>query len=262
MHLGPVIAVANQKGGVGKTTLAVNVAACISYRWRDSGKRILVVDSDHQANASYILSRNSGEYEETLAAIYQDEIARDYRELIQNTPVPGVDLVPASPMMASEEMRLVNREKKGYRLKYFLEFNASSYDLVIIDCPPAINLFVLNAFYVADQILVPLPPEDLAIQGFQQLMVQVQAVREVNPGLSFLGVVVNMLTERVKIHRQIKEFLENEFGEKLLGIIHRSVRIQEAEAMNMTLLDYSRSSRSFKEFLGVADNIIEDLGLK
>lgn len=260
--MGPVIAVANQKGGVGKTTLAVNVAACISYRWRDSGKRILVVDSDHQANASYILSRNSGEYEETLAAIYQDEIARDYRELIQNTPVPGVDLVPASPMMASEEMRLVNREKKGYRLKYFLEFNASSYDLVIIDCPPAINLFVLNAFYVADQILVPLPPEDLAIQGFQQLMVQVQAVREVNPGLSFLGVVVNMLTERVKIHRQIKEFLENEFGEKLLGIIHRSVRIQEAEAMNMTLLDYSRSSRSFKEFLGVADNIIEDLGLK
>ncbi len=260
--MGPVIAVANQKGGVGKTTLAVNIAACISYRWKDTGRRILLVDTDHQANASYILSRDSGKYEETLAAIYQDEIARDYGDLIQATNVSGVDIVPASPMMASEEMKLASREKKGYRLKYFLEFNASNYDLVIIDCPPAINLFVLNAFYVADQILVPLPPEDLAIQGFQQLMAQVQAVREVNPGLSFLGVVVNMLTDRVRIHREIRCFLEEEFGDKLLGIIHRSVRIQEAEAMNLTLLDYSRTSRSFKEFLGVADNIIEDLGLK
>lgn len=262
MDLGPVVAVANQKGGVGKTTLAVNIAACISWRLRECGKKVLLVDSDHQANASYILSDDPWSYEETLAAIYQDEVARDYRSLIRPTDVPGLDLVPASPMMASEEMKLAGRKSKGYRLKYFLEFNADDYDLVIIDCPPAINLFVLNAFYVADELLVPLPPEDLAIQGFQQLMVQVQAVREVNPGLSFLGVVVNMLTERVRIHKEIREFLEEEFGDRLLGTIHRSVKVQEAEAMNLTLLDYARSSRSFREFLAVADNIIEDLGLK
>jgi len=256
-----IIAVANQKGGVGKTTLSVNLSSGISHLLAEKGKKVLIVDSDHQANATYLLTREEVEYSRSLASIYQDELFSQPGRLILGTSLPNLDLVPASPFMASEEMKLTKREKKGERLRLFLDAVGKDYSLIFIDCPPAINLFVLNAFYAATKILVPLPPEDLAIQGFRQLMSQVHAIRGVNRRLSFLGVILNMFTERVLVQKEIRYYLEEEFAEKLLGIIHRSVKIQEAEAMRMTLLEYAPRSRSFRENQLLSRRILEELGL-
>jgi len=256
-----IIAVANQKGGVGKTSLSVNLSAGIAHLLRSRQMRVLIVDSDHQANATYLLSTENIDYQASLASIYQDDLLEEPEQLIMETRIPCLDLVPASPFMASEEMRLNNRERKGERLKLFLNEVRRNYSLIFIDCPPAINLFVLNAFFAATRVLVPLPPEDLAIQGFKQLMNQVHAVREVNSGLSFLGVVLNMFTERVLVQKEIRTYLEEEFGEKLLGIMHRSVKIQEAEAMRMTLLEYAPGSRSFQENQFLSRRILQELGM-
>ncbi|MBN1332462.1 MAG: AAA family ATPase, partial [Synergistales bacterium] len=168
-----IIAVANQKGGVGKTSLSVNLSSGIAHLLKARQMRVLVIDSDHQANATYLLSTENIDYKDSLASIYQEDLMEDPEKLIMETRIPFLDLVPASPFMASEEMRLAHRERKGERLKLFLRAVGRNYSVIFIDCPPAINLFVLNAFFAATRVLVPLPPEDLAIQGFEQLMNQV-----------------------------------------------------------------------------------------
>ena len=185
--MGSVIALTNQKGGVGKTTLAVNLVACLSDVWMKTDRKILLIDTDIQANATFLLSKESYSYRDTIGALFQDEILPSGRRLVHETGRKNLFLVPSSPQMAAEEQRIPFRERRGERLSLFLKEVGDDYDLVLIDCPPALNIFVLNAFFASDSILVPMPPEELAVQGFEQLMGQIAAVRSVARGERFLS---------------------------------------------------------------------------
>ena len=259
--MGSVIALTNQKGGVGKTTLAVNLVACLSDVWMKTDRKILLIDTDIQANATFLLSRESYAYRDTIGALFQDEILPSGRRLIHETGRKNLFLGPSSPQMAAEEQRIPFRERRGERLSLFLKEVGDDYDLVIIDCPPALNIFVLNAFFASDSILVPMPPEELAVQGFEQLMGQIAAVRSVNPDLSFLGVVINMFTERILVQSEIRSFLEEQFGDRVLGLIHRSIILQEASASRTTVADYAPHSRAYEEYRRLAERVASEYGL-
>ena len=259
--MGSVIALTNQKGGVGKTTLAVNLVACLSDVWMKTDRKILLIDTDIQANATFLLSKESYSYRDTIGALFQDEILQSGRRLVHETGRKNLFLVPSSPQMAAEEQRIPFRERRGERLSLFLKEVGDDYDLVLIDCPPALNIFVLNAFFASDSILVPMPPEELAVQGFEQLMGQIAAVRSVNPDLSFLGVVINMFTERILVQSEIRSFLEEQFGDRVLGLIHRSIILQEASASRTTVADYAPHSRAYEEYRRLAERVASEYGL-
>ena len=259
--MGSVIALTNQKGGVGKTTLAVNLVACLSDVWMKTDRKILLIDTDIQANATFLLTKESYSYRDTIGALFQDEILQSGRRLVHETGRKNLFLVPSSPQMAAEEQRIPFRERRGERLSLFLKEVGDDYDLVLIDCPPALNIFVLNAFFASDSILVPMPPEELAVQGFEQLMGQIAAVRSVNPDLSFLGVVINMFTERILVQSEIRSFLEEQFGDRVLGLIHRSIILQEASASRTTVADYAPHSRAYEEYRRLAERDASENGL-
>lgn len=252
-----VISVANQKGGVGKTTTAVNVAGILAFK----GNRTLVIDADPQCNATVFFLKDSVRPSKTILSIYEENKIKD-PDIIQHTRVENLDIVPGGFPLASIVSEVWQRFDANRRLQEFIQNNAGEYDVVIIDCPPDIGIYTLNAFVASDYVCVPCPPERLALEGFSQLHQKVETIQGFGFSLQFLGAITTMYDGRIISQREWYNQIITLFDDKHLGVIHRSASIHETSDMGKLVMEVDRKSRPYTEHLAVTREIARRTGLK
>lgn len=240
-----IIAVTNQKGGVGKTTTAVNLAAYLA----DSSCRVLLLDLDPQGNATSGLGLQKQGLEATSYEVLLQQVTLD--QAVQTTDREGLYLLAANPNLAAAEVELVSAPQREFRLKQAL--SVAAFDYIIIDCPPALGLLTINALTAANSLLIPVQSEYYALEGLGQLLATVQRVRQaLNPSLELAGVVLTMYDKRTSLSEQVKHELEKHFGDKLFKTtIPRNIRLAEAPSFGKTIFEHdrwSKGARSYKQF--------------
>lgn len=250
--MGKIIAFANQKGGVGKTTTAINLAAALYER----GKRMLLCDFDPQGNAT----SGFGVDPRTLqTSIYDLIVAEepDVKSAIVSTK--WVDLIGANVNLAGAELDLIAMEGRENRLKSVLDRVRDDYDYIFIDCPPSLGLLTLNCLCAADSFLVPLQCEYYALEGLSQLMTTVRMVnKSMNPSLTLEGVLLTMFDGRTNLSIQVVEEVKKHFpGEVFSSVVPRNVRLSEAPSHGKPITDYDRMCRGAEAYLALADEILK-----
>jgi chromosome partitioning protein len=254
-----ILAIANQKGGVGKTTTTVNLAASIA----NSGHRVLVVDMDPQANATSGLgfpkgSLNEGVYE-GLSPGENHEAPRALRELTQLTEVPNLWLVPSTRDLAGAEVELVNVKRREWRLRDALSPVVSQYDYVLIDCPPSLGLLTLNALVAATAVVIPMQCEYYALEGLSALTETIQGVRGAfNPELEIEGILLTMVDPRMNLTQAVADEVRTHFeGKVYKTIIPRNVRLSEAPSHGKPILLYDHRSSGCQSYLALAEELLD-----
>jgi chromosome partitioning protein len=246
-----IVAVANQKGGVGKTTTAVNLATAFAVQ----GRRVLVVDLDPQANATAGLGVSEGmaatSYELLLGEV-------ELGAVVTASAVPGLAVVPASPDLAAAEIELGTRPRREFLLSQALRSHLSDYDDVLIDCPPSLNLLTINALTAADRVLVPLQCEFYALAGLAQLMGTIDRVqRSLNPRLALQGVVLTMYDRRNNLCEQVAADVRGHFGSKVYNtVIPRNVRVSEAPSHGLPVLVYDQRCAGAQAYVELAAEML------
>ncbi len=245
-----VIAVVNQKGGVGKTTTAINVAAQLAL----SNKSVLLVDLDPQANATSGLGIEKASLSTTYDVLCG---ATTINQATINTYVNNLWLVPANSDLAAAEVELVARDKREFKLAEAIK--QLDYDYLIIDCPPALGLLTINALTAADSVLIPVQSEYYALEGLGQLLSTIQMIKQrTNPNLNIMGVVVTMFDKRNALSDQVYKELENYFKETLFtSIIPRNVKLAEAPSYGKTIYDHDRWSKGARAYKALTKEIIK-----
>jgi chromosome partitioning protein len=244
-----VIALANQKGGVGKTTTAINLGAALAQL----GQRVLIFDFDPQANSSASLGiRTQG------ASTYEVVIGTAHaREAVVPTSVDGLMLVPATPALAGAEVELVPMMAREFRLKRALEEIRGAYDYVLIDCPPSLGLLTVNALTAADEVIVPVQCEYLALEGLSQLTATLELVRRnLNSHLKLRGLLLTMFDGRTNLSQQVADEVRAHFSNTFKTIIPRSVRLSEAPSHGLPIAQYDPSSRATRAYDELAGELI------
>jgi chromosome partitioning protein len=245
-----IYAVANQKGGVGKTTTAINLAACLA----EAGERALIVDLDPQANATSGLgARANG------SSTYDLLDGAPLRELAKETAFPRLDLVPSRPELAGTAVQLAGRADGETYLRDALDGGRDDYSFVFLDCPPSLGPLTVNALSAADRVLVPVQAEYYALEGLSQLVRSVDLVRSrLNPRLALAGVLLTMVDGRTRLSAEVAEEVRRHFGELVFRTtVPRSVRLAEAPSYGMPAIRYDRHSAGAEAYWKVAMELVE-----
>lgn len=251
--MGRIIAVANQKGGVGKTTTVINLGACLA----EMGERVLVVDVDPQCNCTTGLGVDKARVRRSVYDVLLG--GAQVREVVMSTAWRGLWLVPASPDLAGAEIELVGMEDRERRLAKALEASRVNYEYILLDCPPSLGLLTVNALVAADSVLVPIQCEYYALEGLGQLMKTVKLVQQgLNPKLVIEGVVLTMFDGRTNLSIQVVEEVKKVFKGKVYStIVPRNVRLSEAPSFGMPVIRYDGRSRGAEVYRELAREVRE-----
>jgi chromosome partitioning protein len=249
-----VLVVANQKGGVGKTTTAINLGTALAA----VGERVLLVDSDPQGNASTGLGIGRAQRKHTLYDVLMGE--KTLGDCVVKSSVPGLDVVPSDPDLSGVELELGQQARRSYKLRDALDpiREAGDYTYVLIDCPPSLNLLTVNAMAAADAVLVPLQCEFFALEGLTQLMRTIDLVKaSLNPRLEIQGVVLTMFDRRNSLSAQVANDVRDHFGETVYQtVIPRNVRVSEAPSFGKPALVYDLKCAGSQAYLKLAREVV------
>ena len=252
-----IIAIANQKGGVGKTTTAINLGACLAV----AEKRTLVIDTDPQGNATSGLGIDKDEVEKSIYDVLLEETPIE-EVIVRQVHFPYLDVVPATRDLVGAEVELVNRRGREIILRRAVEAVRDRYDFILIDCPPSLGLLTLNTLAAADSVLIPIQCEFYALEGLSQLLNTVTIVQKnLNPALQIEGVLLTMYDGRLNLSRQVAEEAKEYFGPKVYRTtIPRNVRIAEAPSFGKPIVLYDILSVGAKSYLSLAKEVIARRG--
>ena len=250
--MGKIIAVANQKGGVGKTTTTINLAASLA----ELDKKILVIDVDPQGNTTSGFGVDKNEQENTIYELLLDDCSVN-ETIIQNV-VPNLDLIAANVNLAAAEIELIGIERKEYILRDALDFIRDDYDYIFLDCPPSLSVLTVNAMTASDTVLVPIQCEYYALEGVTKLLDSMKLVKaRLNPSLEVFGVVMTMYDGRTTLAKQVIEEVRNFFGDKVFDtVIPRTVKLSEAPGYGEPIIKYTPSGKGAKAYMELALEVV------
>ena len=251
--MGKVIAIANQKGGVGKTTTAVNLSACLGKK----GKKTLLIDIDPQGNTTSGLGVDPREVELSVYDAIINDV--DIEETLIKTDFDDLWICPANINLAGAELELVAKPEREYILKKAIAKVKDKFDFIFIDCPPSLGLITLNSFAATDSVLVPIQCEYYALEGLSQLTNTIKMVKKaLNPALSLEGVLLTMFDARTNLSIQVVDEVKKFFPEKVFKtVIPRNVRLSEAPSFGQPIIEYDKHSRGAECYMQLADEVIK-----
>lgn len=251
--MGKIIAFANQKGGVGKTTSAVNIAASVGIL----GKSVLLIDLDPQGNTTSGVGINKKNLKSTSYELLIDEI--DAAQAIVETEFKNLSVIPSNISLAGAEFDLYQLDNREYRLKKQLEAVKDNYDYIFIDCPPSLGMITVNALAAADAVIIPMQCEYYALEGLSQLMITIRKIKQLyNPELEICGILITMFNGRLILTMQVISELKKYYSDKLFKTpVSRNVKLSEAPSFGKPVYYHDKSSKGAIEYLEVAKELIE-----
>lgn len=251
--MGKIIAIANQKGGVGKTTTTVNLAAALGVL----EKKVLLIDADPQANATSGLGIDVDGVE--FGTYQLLEHTKTAKETIVQTSSPNVDLIPSHIDLVAIEIELVDKDEREYMMKKAIKVLKETYDYILIDCAPSLGLLTLNALTAADSVIIPIQCEYFALEGLGKLLNTVKSIQKIhNPDLDIEGMLLTMYDSRLRLSNQVVEEVRKHFADMVFDtIIQRNVRLSEAPSYGESIIKYDASSKGAANYLNMANEVVK-----
>ena len=256
VNMGRIIAVANQKGGVGKTTTTINLSACLA----EQGQKVLVIDVDPQGNTTSGLGIDKNNTENTVYELMLGEASID--DCIYKSVMDDLDVIPSNVNLAGAEIDLIDIDDREYILKKIVNSLKEKYDFILLDCPPSLSMLTVNAMTTADSVLVPIQCEYYALEGLSQLIHTVNLVKErLNPNLEMEGVVFTMYDSRTNLSAQVVENVKSHLNQKVYRtVIPRNIRLAEAPSYGQPINIYDPKSAGAESYLALAEEVIDRKG--
>lgn len=251
--MGKIIAIANQKGGVGKTTTSINLAASLGVL----EKKVLLIDADPQANASSGLGIDVESVQKGTYQVLEHTVSS--KDAIQKTSSPNVDIIPAHIDLVAIEIELVDKENREYMLKKSLEEVKNDYDYIIIDCAPSLGLITLNSLVAADSVIIPIQCEYFALEGLGKLLNTVKSIQNIhNPDLDIEGLLLTMFDSRLRLSNQVVDEVQKHFSSMVFDtIIRRNTRLGEAPSYGESIIAYDATSKGAVNYLNLANELLK-----